>query len=176
MCNNKITKGALLWNIKKIVSKGDYQYAIVPEHPNSTKNGYVLLHRIIMENHLGRILNTNEVVHHIDGNKTNNIISNLQLLTNKEHSKLHANSKGKQMVLLKCPECGKIFTRERRNTYLSKPSIQYTCCSPSCRGKFSRKIQLYGKTKQVENAISGNLLLEYNSRDNSEETLSQENP
>ena len=43
-----------MWNIKKIVSKGDYLYALVPEHPKATKNGYVLLHRIVMENHLGR--------------------------------------------------------------------------------------------------------------------------
>ena len=33
----------------------------------ASKYGYVLYHRILMENHLGRILNQNEVVHHIDG-------------------------------------------------------------------------------------------------------------
>lgn len=58
-----------MWNVKKIINKGDYKYALVPEHPNCTKNGYVLLHRIVMENHLGRLLNTNEIVHHIDHNK-----------------------------------------------------------------------------------------------------------
>lgn len=58
-----------MWNVKKIINKGDYLYALVPEHPNCTKNGYVLLHRIVMENHLGRLLNTNEIVHHIDHNK-----------------------------------------------------------------------------------------------------------
>lgn len=30
--------------------------------PNATKNGYVLLHRVVMENHLGRLLEKNEVV------------------------------------------------------------------------------------------------------------------
>ena len=49
-----------MWNIKKIISKGDYDYALVPEHPKATKNGYVLLHRVIMENHLGRLLNDDE--------------------------------------------------------------------------------------------------------------------
>jgi len=58
--------GACMWNIKKVISKGDYLYALVPEHPNATKNGYVLMHRIVMENHLGRILNKDEVVHHLD--------------------------------------------------------------------------------------------------------------
>lgn len=46
-----------MWKIEKIVSKGDYNYAVVPEHPFSTKNGYVLEHRVIMENHLKRLLN-----------------------------------------------------------------------------------------------------------------------
>lgn len=69
MQNNIKNQGALLWNIRKLVSKGDYIYAIVPEHPCANKHGYVLLHRIIMENHLGRILDNNEVVHHIDGDK-----------------------------------------------------------------------------------------------------------
>ena len=66
MGNNELTNGALFWNIKKVISKGDYNYALVPEHPNSTKNGYVLLHRIVIENYLGRLLNANEIVHHID--------------------------------------------------------------------------------------------------------------
>lgn len=168
-------QGALLWNIKKIVSKGDYIYAIVPEHPHANKHGYVLLHRIIMENHLGRVLNTNEVVHHIDGNKKHNIIENLQVLTNSEHVKLHA-SKGRTMVKLKCPECGREFIREKVRTYLTKNRGNYTCCSAQCRGKFSRKIQLYGITEQVKSAISGNLLFEFNSKDNREETHSQETP
>ena len=37
-------------------------------------------HRIIMEKHLGRKLEPWEHVHHIDGNKTNNKIENLQLV------------------------------------------------------------------------------------------------
>lgn len=53
--------GAFKWKIQKIVSKGDYNYAITKEHPKATKNGYVLEHRIVMENHLGRLLNSDHV-------------------------------------------------------------------------------------------------------------------
>lgn len=42
-----------------------------------------------MEQYIGRKLLPNEVVHHIDKDKTNNDISNLLLLTQSEHSKLH---------------------------------------------------------------------------------------
>jgi hypothetical protein len=42
-----------------------------------------------MEEHLGRKLNSNEIVHHIDGNKANNDISNLQIVTRAEHINIH---------------------------------------------------------------------------------------
>jgi len=54
-------KGAFPWKIQKIVKKGNYLYAKVPEHPNSTKNGYVLEHRIIVENTLKRLLDPKEI-------------------------------------------------------------------------------------------------------------------
>ncbi len=48
-----------------------------------------LLHRKIMEEHLGRKLSSNEIVHHIDGNKLNNDISNLKIVSRSEHMKIH---------------------------------------------------------------------------------------
>lgn len=47
------------------------------------------LHRHIMQEHLGRKLDINEVVHHIDGNTLNNELSNLQVMSRSEHSRLH---------------------------------------------------------------------------------------
>ena len=85
-----------MWNIEKIVSKGDYNYAVVIGHPNATRNKYVLHHRIVMENHIGRLLLSNEVVHHIDGNKQNNCADNLEWVTPKEHmSQRHVDVAGK---------------------------------------------------------------------------------
>ena len=78
-----------MWNIKKLIHKGDYDYALVPDHPNATKNGYVFYHRIVMENHLGRLLDKSEVVHHVNKNKHDNRIENLQLLNSKEHVRLY---------------------------------------------------------------------------------------
>lgn len=44
------------------------------------------LHRHIMEQHLGRKLNSNEEVHHIDEDKYNNDINNLKVMTKAEHT------------------------------------------------------------------------------------------
>lgn len=163
-----------MWNIKKFISKGDYYYALVPEHPNATKHGYVLAHRVIIENHLGRILNKNEVVHHKDGNKKNNNIDNLEVLDIVKHSRMHSNKHGHQMVKLKCPWCKKVFDIPRNKSFLVHINkFNCTCCSPSCRGKFTRFIQLNGLTPTMKNAISENLLacyIKYNDEDNSEET------
>ena len=46
-------------------------------------------HRTIMEEHIGRKLGSDEIVHHIDGDKHNNDITNLTIMTRSEHSRWH---------------------------------------------------------------------------------------
>ena len=60
------------------------------------ENGYLIfrnsgkrVHRWVMEKKLGRRLEKGEIVHHMDGNRRDNRPENLQVLTAKEHYKLH---------------------------------------------------------------------------------------
>lgn len=46
-------------------------------------------HRVVAEQMLGRPLEPDEVVHHINGDKRDNRLENLQVLSRSEHSRLH---------------------------------------------------------------------------------------
>jgi hypothetical protein len=48
-------------------------------HPNANAEGKILEHRLVMSQHLGRALYPNENVHHINGNRHDNRLKNLEL-------------------------------------------------------------------------------------------------
>jgi len=77
----KVRKGS-----KGMYKQNGYVLAKAPYHPHANKRGYVPLHRLLMENQLGRyLIPRRELVHHIDGDRANNNIKNLKLTTPKEH-------------------------------------------------------------------------------------------
>jgi hypothetical protein len=55
--------------------------AWAPDHPNRQKSGYVLQHIQVMSDHLGRALLQTEEVHHRNGVRNDNRLSNLELWT-----------------------------------------------------------------------------------------------
>lgn len=65
----------------------------LPNHPNANKNGQIPLAHYVVESFLKTNLDKNQVVHHIDGNPSNDHISNLEVMTLGEHATLHNNLK-----------------------------------------------------------------------------------
>ena len=70
------------WNGGVKIVKG-YAYSRTPGHPHASTYGeYVAVHRLEMGKKLGRYLLPSEVVHHIDGDPSNNDPSNLEVFEN----------------------------------------------------------------------------------------------
>lgn len=62
----------------------------VKNHPYANRRGYAPEHRLVLEEKLGRFLTPRkELVHHIDGDRSNNDLSNLKLTSPSEHPKGH---------------------------------------------------------------------------------------
>lgn len=91
------------------------------------RNGQQIFeHRAVMEAHLGRPLLSSEHVHHRDGNRSNNAIENLTIVTRLAHARIHANLvlvHGWSKTFARCIECS---TTEQRH---------------SCRGRCTRCAQ-----------------------------------
>ena len=66
-----------------------YIMVYFPGHPKSSKIGYIMEHILKMEKLIGRHLKDDEVVHHINGVKTDNRYGNLMLMKREEHSRYH---------------------------------------------------------------------------------------
>ena len=74
------------WDGGRFVDVDGYVNLWNPEHPCRRKNNYVLEHRAVACEMLGRTLMPGEVVHHRNGIKTDNRPENLEVFaTNAEH-------------------------------------------------------------------------------------------
>lgn len=70
--------------------RNDGYYSVYfPDHPQSSRSGYVMEHRLFAEKLIGRLLDHSEVVHHKNGNRADNRLDNLSIMSQKEHMILH---------------------------------------------------------------------------------------
>ena len=98
---NKITKNIL----KFLLNKDNYLY--VDLYNDNKKNAtHKRIHRLVAETFLGE---SNLVVNHIDGNKHNNVVNNLEWVSPEENSKLASELGLYKTKLVKIKETNKIF-------------------------------------------------------------------
>ena len=65
-----------------------------PGHPSATRSGWIFEHRWVVEQSLGRILDRDENVHHLNHVRDDNRLENLQLLSHSAHSKITGDENG----------------------------------------------------------------------------------
>ena len=118
--------------------RADRRQHLVITHLPTGKKTTLSFPKYLMEMELGRYLERNETVHHIDGDVTNNDLSNLEIIDRARHGSLHAFKHEERKFV--CPMCNKEFTlvgkklsnyyRERRRRVYSGPY-----CSKQCADK-----------------------------------------
>ena len=94
-------KEAANWRGGKVLSRGSRGYTMIhkPDHPHANPHGYVMEHRLVMEEKLGRYLEKNEIVHHINDNPVDNRPENLEVVSRSAHVHNHF-AKGKYVMAL----------------------------------------------------------------------------
>jgi len=93
-------------------------------------------HKLLFAN-VGVIPLSGEVVHHIDGNRRNNNLDNLVVMSNREHIKLHTGTYGEpdsfEYVPVVCSACSK----ERLVQYRCTKRGDFTGLCKSCNGRLN---------------------------------------
>ena len=89
-----------------------------PGHPHANSNGYILEARAVIEDRLGRILDSDETVHHLNGDPSDNRAENLLLATRAAHGRLHGRKRAGR-VSSRLQRRGRALRRLRREKELT---------------------------------------------------------
>lgn len=77
-----------------VVDHQGYVRIFEPDHPRATKGGWIFEHRWVVEQALGRFLERDEHVHHLNHERADNRPENLQLLSALEHMAITGRENG----------------------------------------------------------------------------------
>ncbi len=149
--------------------RGYITILVGPDHNLANSYGYALLHRVMMQEFIGRPLLKSELVHHRNGCITDNRISNLKITNRKEHMVLHnairpkrkykkyeknglrrKRRKGESNYLIYC-ECGcgeKLLKFRESDGVIRRRLPGHKRLSEEARDKISKNKKEFSKTRE----------------------------
>jgi len=95
--------------------------------------------RYLMSVHLGRVLEPQEHVDHINNDKLDDRVENFQILSQLENSRKFASLNQAEVFELTCPVCGVIFSRSKQRAYQFIHFGRMICCSKKCGGIYTHR-------------------------------------
>jgi len=81
--------GHRLPRMEQVKDTAGYIMRCLPTHPRSNNRGYIALHTLVWEEGHSKPVPVGGVIHHINGVKADNLLENLHMFLNKEHTKFH---------------------------------------------------------------------------------------
>lgn len=120
-----------VWAMSNSYKQHGYIKRKVNRHPYTDIRGYVMEHRLVMESFLCRFLKPRkELIHHMNGDRSDNALANLKLSNPKDHAKGHVGERN--------------------------PNGQFVCLSPEFNEK---KFRLYDKDRNITQIYTLNELI-----------------
>lgn len=129
---------------REITRKDGYVLVHCPIYPGKTSNkGHVLKHRLVVAASLKRPLTSDECVHHINGDKTDNSLGNLQVLTNSELSSLREAKLSKEQKTNRAKKASRAAVRVTRKPRTLVP------CACGC-GEYIENFDTKGRKRSFK--------------------------
>jgi hypothetical protein len=138
----------------KIFHKKEGRWQVCVVDPLAKKRTTILYSKYLISIKEKRMLNKGEQVDHIDGNKLNDSVENLQIVTGEENRRRHAVLHSAIKLKHKCPVCDQVFERTQQRSYQKTKNGKSICCSRRCGGRKKSFIFLRGI---ISSPISANL-------------------
>ena len=87
--------------------KQGYVLVRANRHPLAHPNGYVREHILVLSAEYGDEFLAGKIVHHINGDKTDNRLENLQVTSRGEHNSIHNKERGRDSMGRFLPRLGR---------------------------------------------------------------------
>lgn len=138
----------------------NYAVLVPKDKTSGLKRHTIAFARYLVSTNLKRFLTKDEEVDHIDNNKMNDVIENLQILSRDENVNKQICYHGRKYVELRCPICKKTFEMPKNKSFL-QTGYRYNCCSKECFTKMKSVTKSGSDLNKLINLISDHFVREF---------------